>query len=413
MGDLITGGGINEGNGVYKSTDAGNDVAAPRTRRHQADPVDPRRSERSEPRDGRRAGKHPHAHATRAACSAAPTAARPGTKTLYRRQHDRRAGDRVGVRQSERDARDDGAALHRSRRARGRGGGGRWWRAAGSDGTTLFKSTDEGLTWKEITGNGLPPLAGRTSIAVAMNTNSQRMFLIGNFGLYRSDDGGDDVAADGGERSPHSRTDRTATTAASTSIRRIPTSSTRSTRRASSRPMAATRSPASRARRAATIRSRCGSIRPTASACSSASTRARPISLDGGQTWSSWYNQATEQVYHISVDNSYPYWVYATQQDAGSIATRSRGDLGEITPLDWYPDARIRVRLDRRRSAQSEDRLRRRARRRHREDHVSERAVDQRQPEHRHEPGAAKSRQPADRAGRRRIRTNCSSASST
>ncbi|HTR79710.1 MAG TPA: hypothetical protein VMH39_16455, partial [Gemmatimonadaceae bacterium] len=63
------------------------------------------------------------------------------------------------------------------------------------------------------------------------------------------------------------------------------------------------------------------------------------VSLDGGKTWSSWYNQSTEQVYHISVDNSYPYWVYATQQDAGSVGTRSRGDLGEVTPWDWYPTA--------------------------------------------------------------------------
>src|SRR5207247_4983764 len=36
----------------------------------------------------------------------------------------------------------------------------------------------------------LPPLVGLTSVAVAMNTNAQRMYLIGNFGLYRSDDGG-------------------------------------------------------------------------------------------------------------------------------------------------------------------------------------------------------------------------------
>ncbi|HEY8310836.1 MAG TPA: hypothetical protein VIG47_09780, partial [Gemmatimonadaceae bacterium] len=61
------------------------------------------------------------------------------------------------------------------------------------------------------------------------------------------------------------------------------------------------------------------------------------ISLDGGATWSSWYNQSTEQVYHLSTDNSFPYWVYATQQDAGAIRTRSRGNLGEITPLDWSP----------------------------------------------------------------------------
>jgi len=61
------------------------------------------------------------------------------------------------------------------------------------------------------------------------------------------------------------------------------------------------------------------------------------VTLDGGKTWSPWYNQSTEQVYHISVDNSWPYWIYASQQDAGAIRTRSRGNFGEITPLDWSP----------------------------------------------------------------------------
>ncbi len=61
------------------------------------------------------------------------------------------------------------------------------------------------------------------------------------------------------------------------------------------------------------------------------------VSLDGGQSWSSWYNQPTAQVYHISVDNQFPYWVYATQQDSGCIATSSRGNLGAVTPLDWLP----------------------------------------------------------------------------
>ena len=61
------------------------------------------------------------------------------------------------------------------------------------------------------------------------------------------------------------------------------------------------------------------------------------VSLDGGGTWSSWYNQSTDQIYHLSVDNSVPYWVYGTQQDAGAIRTRIRGNLGAITPLDWNP----------------------------------------------------------------------------
>src|SRR5712691_4598175 len=61
------------------------------------------------------------------------------------------------------------------------------------------------------------------------------------------------------------------------------------------------------------------------------------VSFDGGDTWSSWYNQSLEQVYHIAADNSFPYWIYATQQDAGAIATRSRGNLGAITSIDWKP----------------------------------------------------------------------------
>src|SRR5207244_12338887 len=70
------------------------------------------------------------------------------------------------------------------------GGGGGGGGGEGPTQTKRFKSTDKGLTWHEITGGGLPRLTGRTSVAVAMNTSAQRMFLIGNFGLYRSDDGG-------------------------------------------------------------------------------------------------------------------------------------------------------------------------------------------------------------------------------
>jgi photosystem II stability/assembly factor-like uncharacterized protein len=63
------------------------------------------------------------------------------------------------------------------------------------------------------------------------------------------------------------------------------------------------------------------------------------VSLDGGKSWSSWYNQPTGQIYHLSVDNRWPFWVYGTQQDSGSIGTLSRGDYGAITTLDWDPVA--------------------------------------------------------------------------
>jgi len=61
------------------------------------------------------------------------------------------------------------------------------------------------------------------------------------------------------------------------------------------------------------------------------------VSLDAGKTWGSWYNQPTGQVYHVSTDTQFPYWVYATQQDSGCIGTSSRGNLGAITPMDWLP----------------------------------------------------------------------------
>ena len=61
------------------------------------------------------------------------------------------------------------------------------------------------------------------------------------------------------------------------------------------------------------------------------------ISVNGGQTWSSWYNQPTAQFYHVITDNQFPYWVYGAQQESGSAGVASRGRDGQITFRDWYP----------------------------------------------------------------------------
>ncbi len=61
------------------------------------------------------------------------------------------------------------------------------------------------------------------------------------------------------------------------------------------------------------------------------------ISLNYGKTWSTWYNQPTAQIYHLTTDNQFPYTVYGTQQDSGSAAVVSRGNSGQITPRDWFP----------------------------------------------------------------------------
>jgi photosystem II stability/assembly factor-like uncharacterized protein len=60
------------------------------------------------------------------------------------------------------------------------------------------------------------------------------------------------------------------------------------------------------------------------------------VSLNRGQTWSSWYNQPTAQFYHVTTDNQFPYVVYGAQQDSGSAAVPSRTDHGSITPRDWF-----------------------------------------------------------------------------
>ena len=50
------------------------------------------------------------------------------------------------------------------------------------------------------------------------------------------------------------------------------------------------------------------------------------ITLNGGKTWSSWYNQPTGQFYHVSTDNGFPYRIYGSQQDSGAAAIDSRSD---------------------------------------------------------------------------------------
>jgi photosystem II stability/assembly factor-like uncharacterized protein len=61
------------------------------------------------------------------------------------------------------------------------------------------------------------------------------------------------------------------------------------------------------------------------------------ITVNGGETWSSWYNQPTAQFYHVSTDNEFPYWVYGGQQESGSAGVASRGNDGQVTFREWHP----------------------------------------------------------------------------
>ncbi|HEX3867557.1 MAG TPA: hypothetical protein VHV78_12430, partial [Gemmatimonadaceae bacterium] len=335
MGDLITGGGINEGDGVYKSTDAGktwNHLGLDDSKQIPSILVDPK-----DPNLVLLAAQgniHTLTH-TRGVYRSTD-GGRNWKQTLYvdsttGAQEIAWAFDHPNVMLAT-------TVRHYNAPGAGRGGGG-GGAQQGPTGTMLFKSTDEGQTWKEISGHGLPAaMAGRTSIAVAMNTNAQRMFLIGNFGFFRSDDGGEnwrqmaanDTRIRNGQNGYNcgvyvdpQNPDIVYTLNTSSFISTDGGNTFTGFKGApgGDDPQQMWIDPTNGKRILLGV------------------DQGATVSLDGGLTWSSWYNQATDQVYHISTDNSYPYWVYATQQDAGSIATRSRGNLGAITPLDWYPTA--------------------------------------------------------------------------
>jgi photosystem II stability/assembly factor-like uncharacterized protein len=61
------------------------------------------------------------------------------------------------------------------------------------------------------------------------------------------------------------------------------------------------------------------------------------VTVNGGESWSSWYNQPTAQMYHVNADNAFPYRLCSGQQESGSACISSRGNDGEVTMREWHP----------------------------------------------------------------------------
>jgi photosystem II stability/assembly factor-like uncharacterized protein len=215
------------------------------------------------------------------------------------------------------------------------------WEIGGSfqtAGSGLFKSTDGGSTWQPLTG-GLPTIAeglGRIGIAIAPS-DPRRMYALVDAhagGVYRSDDAGatwqrinrDERVWGRGSDFAGVRVDPK-----DKDVIYIVNTSTYRSIDSGATFTAIKGAPGGDDYHTVWINPDDPSI------ILLASDQGATISLNGGETWSSWYNQPTAQFYHVITDNRFPYWVYGGQQESGSVGTASRGDNGEITFRDWHP----------------------------------------------------------------------------
>jgi photosystem II stability/assembly factor-like uncharacterized protein len=210
----------------------------------------------------------------------------------------------------------------------------------------LFKSTDGGTSWRRLTA-GLPADLVQINIAIAPSTPQRLYATVGTtepgdyssaagLGVFRSDDGGENwirITSDprpalriGGGDLPVVRVDPTnADVVYSASIVTMKSSDGGKTW--------------------LPLRGAPGGddyqnlwINPNdPRIIALVSDQGALVTVNGGQSWSSWYNQPTAQLFHVSVAPAFPYRVCAAQQESGSVCIASRGNDGSVTDRDWHP----------------------------------------------------------------------------
>jgi photosystem II stability/assembly factor-like uncharacterized protein len=200
----------------------------------------------------------------------------------------------------------------------------------------IYKSTDGGDHWSQLTGNGLPDGEWhRSGVAVARGTRGRRVYAVidtsTGSGLYRSDDSGKTWT----RTSNDTRIDSRAWYFSSVTV--DPNNPD-----VVYLPNVAIYRSTDGGKNFTVLKGAPGGddyhyvwIDPADSArLIQASDQGVSISVDRGATWTSWYNQPTAQLYHVATDNKFPYNVYASQQDSGTVAVPSRTDHGQITEYD-------------------------------------------------------------------------------
>src|SRR4051794_476417 len=202
----------------------------------------------------------------------------------------------------------------------------------------LFKSIDGGATWRQLT-QGLPGAAdglSRIGIGIAP-TDPQRIYAwvtAKTAGLYRSDDAGASWTLLNSEPRVWGRGEDFANVRVDPANANIVYAANTSTYRSIDGGNTFT-----------AIKGAPGGddyhtiwINPSnPDIILIAADQGATITVNGGKTWSSWYNQPTAQMFHVTADNRFPYWLYGGQQESGSAGVASRSDYGAITFRDWHP----------------------------------------------------------------------------
>ncbi len=203
-------------------------------------------------------------------------------------------------------------------------------------GTGIYKSVDGGATWRPVSATGLPANAVGFGVAVASGTHGQRVYAEAHArgrdasGLYRSDNGGASwsvattqiLSAGGGPIYVDPKNPDV--------MYLMGTAVYRSTD--GGRTVAAYKgSPGGDDPRDLWI----DPMNPKRMLLGV--DQGPSITVDGGETWTPWYNLPNGQFYHVSTDGHFPYRVCGAQQDSGTGCVLSRSDFGAIRDNDWSP----------------------------------------------------------------------------
>ncbi len=209
-----------------------------------------------------------------------------------------------------------------------------WSLDSGGPGSGLYRSSDGGTTWKELKAHGLPEgILGRIGVTVS-GANSNRVWAVieaEKGGIYRSDDGGDSWRLMTDDHRFRQRawyySHIFADPKSAETVYILNTGVFRSNDGGK------TFNP---------IRAPHGDnhglwIDPTNSKrLINGNDGGATISTNGGESWTSEYNQPTAQFYHVTTDNRFPYYIYGAQQDNSTVGIASASAEGAIDRPDWY-----------------------------------------------------------------------------